>query len=130
MSDVHFEAALVKEACPLCGKTEDGPIIINRCLTKHFAAQVKKLHGQTIGYMDKPCEECRKYMKQGFLLIGIIEEKTDDMKNPYRSGNIWVIKHEAAKKLFPDMTKGAVFLDINDANALGLPGITNGDLII
>lgn len=114
--------ALVKEACPLCGKVEDGPIILNTRLSVKRAKEVEKLHGQVIGYMDKPCKECQEYMTQGILLIGVIEEKTDDEKNPYRSGNIWVMKKEAFQRIFGSIPeKGAAFLDIKAAKQIGLP---------
>lgn len=121
MSDNKLGVALVKEACPLCGKTEDGPIIMNTRLTNKMARKVEELHGQVIGYMDKPCKECQEYMSKGFLLIGVIDEKTEDKTNPYRSGNIWVIKHEAAEKMFNDTSKGAAFIDVKAAEQIGLP---------
>lgn len=86
--------ALCKEACPLCGKEEDGPIILNEKLTKPAADKVKELHGKTIGYMDGPCSECKSLMVQGILLIGVIEELSDDPKNPYRSGHQWVVTED------------------------------------
>ena len=70
--------ALVKEACPLCGAAEDGPIVMNTRLGPQRAKDVEELHGKVVGYMDKPCSQCQGLLDQGFLLIGVIEEKTDD----------------------------------------------------
>ena len=91
--------ALVKRACPLCGKIEDGEIIMNTRLSERAAKKVEELNGKTIGLMDKPCSECADIMSKAFLIIGIIEEKSEDPKNPYRSGNIWGIKKESALEI-------------------------------
>lgn len=119
----RLSVALCKEACPLCGHIEDGPIVMNTKLTVGAAQKVKELHGQTIGYMDKPCKECRDIMSKGFLLIGFVEEKSPDMKNPYRSGNKWGITLESAHRLFEgmDLTKGAMFIDVKVADKMGFP---------
>ena len=42
--------ALVKEACPACGKLQDGPIIMNTLLTEKLAKKVEAMHGETIGH--------------------------------------------------------------------------------
>lgn len=121
MKGNNLGVALCKEACPLCGKLEDGPILLNTRLTPGEAKKVESLHGQTIGYMDKPCSECQDMMSKGFLLIGVDEEKTEDRKNPYRTGHQWVITHEAAKQLFNNSgDKGVAFLDIKAAKQIGL----------
>lgn len=114
--------ALVQEACPACGKTQDGPIIMNRLLTEKLAKEVEDLHGKVIGYADKPCKECQDLMKQGLLIIGVIEEKTDNKSNPWRSGHMWVIKQEAAENIFgkEKLKHGIVMLDIKAAKQIGL----------
>ena len=121
MSQIEFETALMKEACPICGKLQDGPIIMNSTLTKKHADNVKKLHGKVYGLMDHPCDECKKNMKLGFLLVGVDESLTTDMSNPYRTGNIWVIRKDAACKIGMDTSKGASFIDIKTAKEIGLP---------
>ena len=114
--------ALVKRACPLCAKIENAEIVMNKRLTKPQAAKVEAMHGVVVGYMDKPCTECAGYMEKGFLFIGVDESKTTDRKNPYRTGNIWVIKTAAAEALLPpdELTKGAAFIGIDGAKHLGL----------
>jgi len=120
--DIKFPVALAKEACPLCGKLEDGPIIIGtRGVKKSNNELEDSVHGKCIGYMKEPCSECKEMMKQGFLLIGVVGAKTDDIKNPYRSGNIWVVRNEAAKEMFGDISKGAAFIDVVEAKNLGFP---------
>ena len=117
--------ALVKEACMLCGKIVDGPIIMNTRLSEKNAEEVEKLHGEVVGYTEKPCEACQDMMSKGYLLIGYVKSKTDDMKNPYRNGNLWVIKSEIAERMFEpeNFKRGACFIDVNDALALGLPDV-------
>lgn len=123
MSKNEIGVALVKEACPICGAAHDGPIVMNRTLSEHRAKKVEALHGKVVGYMDKPCDDCQKLMDQGFLLIGVIEEKTDDKSNPWRSGHQWVVTHDYANRLFDGEppTIGMSFIDIKMAKAIGLP---------
>lgn len=121
----HFPVVLAKEACPLCGKPQDGPILIGRTTVTTENNKIEKLQGQVIGIMKEPCNECKELMKKGFLLIGVVEKKTEDRKNPYRSGNIWVMKMGKAKKIFNEeiMKGGAAFIDVNIAEMIGLPDI-------
>lgn len=124
MKDKTLGVALVKEACPLCGRLQDGPILMNTRLTEMLAEAVEDLNGKVIGYSDEPCATCTDLMTQGFLLIGIDEDKSkDDMENPYRSGQQWVISNEAAESMFDAtvLTKGAAFIDTKMAEALGFP---------
>lgn len=121
-----FGVALVKEACPLCAKVEDGPIIINQMLTKPAADKVRELHGKTIGMMENPCKECQSMMEKGILLIGVVEELSDDPKNPYRSGNQWVVTEDFIRRTFGDIAevvikKGCSFFTVEAAKSLGFP---------
>lgn len=116
--------ALVKEACPVCAKALDGPIIMNTRLSEKRAEDVQALHGQIVGFRDEPCDECKELLTKGFVLIGIIEEKTEDMKNPFRSGHMWCITSESANELITDkklMEKGYACIDVNFAESIGLP---------
>lgn len=118
--------ALVKEACPLCGHLEDGPIIMNTRLTEGRAKAVEDLNGKVIGFMEKPCKDCQDLMSKGYLLIGVVEDKSEkDMKNPYRSGNKWVVTHDFADRLFNGEpgTKGAAYIDVQAALKIGLPDV-------
>lgn len=115
--------ALVKELCPICAKEIEGPIILNTILTPGRAKEVEKLHGKVVGYAEKPCDECKDLKTKGFVLIGVVQAKTDDMKYPYRSGNIWVVTHEASTKMFPpeNLVKGVAYIDVLAAELIGLP---------
>ena len=123
MKENILGVALVKEVCPICTRQMDGPIIMNTRLSEKNAKEVESLHGKTVGFSEEPCSECKEMKEKGFILIGVVEAKTDDKKNPYRSGNIWVITHDYANKLFnntpPD--KGVAFIDVIAADKVGLP---------
>jgi hypothetical protein len=122
-----LEIALVKEACPLCGASIDGPIVMNSVLTEKHAASVKEMHGKVVRIAKEPCAQCKDHMKQGFLLIGADEKLTKDKSNPHRSGNIWVISQEKATELFSDVSKGAAFISLEAAECIGLPLDSNSN---
>lgn len=124
MKESTLGVALVKEACPLCGALSGGPIVMNSILSEKRAKEVEALNGKTIGYSEEPCKECKSVMEQAFLIIGIVEAKTNDNSNPYRSGNQWGIKKEAAIEMFGEemCKKGVAFIDILIANEIELPG--------
>lgn len=98
-------------------KTEDGPLVMNTRLSKGEADKVKELHGKTVGYMKEPCSECKDLMTKGILCIGVDESKTDDMRNPYRSGRIVVISEAYLRRIGSNqelndaiVKKGATFM--------------------
>jgi hypothetical protein len=87
-----------------CG--EDFQIILNTTLTKKAKNDVESLHGKVIGM--SPCDQCKKLMEQGIILIGIDNDKSDrnwyesTLPNPYRTGEFVVIKDSAFKLLTND----------------------------
>lgn len=100
--------AKLNEACPICALTADGKIEKN------------------IIWSSEPCNKCKDLMKQGFVLIGAVEKKTTDVTNPYRSGNVWVVKQEVADTLFapnPPPASGVSFIDVTVAAQMELPGV-------
>ena len=115
--------ALVHEICLVCGKEMNEQIIMNQRFSPKEAEEVKSMHKKAIGYSDEPCDECSDYMTKGYILIGYDEALTKDKSNPYRTGNIWVITFEAAKRL--NMHKdtfenGYALIDIDTAKKIGL----------
>jgi hypothetical protein len=125
MSDKKFGVALTKELCPICAKTEmDGGIVMNTRLSGPMAKKVESLHNQVVGFSKEPCDTCKGYKAMGFVLIGAVEAKTEDATNPYRSGNIWVVKQEVADRLFEGKApaSGVAFIDVTVANQMELPG--------
>lgn len=89
--------ALVKELCPICCKEMDGPIIMNKKLTKPQKKKVEDMNGKVIGFADHCCKECAKYKDDAVFFIGIDESKSskDSLKELYRTGQIVGIKKGA-----------------------------------
>lgn len=115
--------ALVHENCPICAKKINEHIMMNSILTEENAKEIKSFHNKSIRYSKEPCDKCKEYKKQGFIFIEVDESKTEDKNNPYRTGNIWVIKKEAAKRIIINkdiINAGVSFIDMVVAKQLGL----------
>lgn len=91
----NFEVSLCKEQCFICGKETEGPIIMNSLLTEKAANEVKQLHNKCIGYSEEICSDCKKLAEQGLIVLEIDASKSES-DNPYRTGNMWVIKSDCA----------------------------------
>lgn len=96
----NLEVALTKEKCFGCLAEMDGSIIMNQKLTPKHAKEVARLHGKVVGFSEYLCDECKIHTETGVILIGYDEDKTDDLKNPYRNGFFIVIKKEAFTRIF------------------------------
>ena len=115
--------ALVHENCPICGKKINEQIMMNSRLTEKNAEEIKSFHNKSVGYSEEPCDECKELKKQGFIFIEVDESKTEDKSNPYRTGNMWVIKKEAAERIITNkdiIDAGVSFIDIIVAKQIGL----------
>lgn len=93
--------ALPKELCPSCRKELDGPIVMNKGLSVSAANNVKKLHGQVIGFADNFCEECETNISKGFIAVIVIDPSKSDLnaegnivsqENEYRIAHLFVKK--------------------------------------
>ena len=129
MSNSNLGVALVKELCPVCCKEIDGPIIMNKRLTKPQKQKVEEMNGKVIGFADHCCEECAKYKDKAVFFVSIDESKSssDSLKNLYRTGKISGIRKEAdIIKRFKDyivtIEDGTqiVFIDENGGKELGI----------
>jgi hypothetical protein len=124
MSENNLEVALVKRACPVCGDLFDGELVLNSILTKKNAEEIKNLHGKTVGYLEEPCESCQNHMKQGIIVIGVINRKTVDKTNPFKSGHFSVIKEGVLERIFGkenvDTSNRVVFLEEKVGLDLGI----------
>lgn len=122
--------ALVKELCPICAKTIDGPIIMNTVLTKSKAAKVEEMNGKVIGFSEDCCKECKENSKVGFPLIIIDEEKSGKtFKEIYRTGQLFFVKKDiplvTENTQFHLKTKSTSFMFIDKKAALELNLIQN-----
>lgn len=95
--------------CPLCGG--DAGIALLGKLPNDAEAPRK-------GTGTEPCDECKKLMAMGFLLIEVKDGSTAD---PYRTGRIWVVSDEYAKKICADMSRGAAYIEESTTSKLGFP---------
>lgn len=125
MDEEVLGTALVNELCPVCTKHVNGVVMMNQKLTKAEYKKVKKMHNQNV-WSKELCNSCKDMKKQGFILIGAVEKKTEDVTNPYRSGNIWCVKQEVADQLFaphPAPPSGIAFVDVQVAAEMELPNV-------
>jgi hypothetical protein len=81
-----------------------------------------------LGPSSEPCDECKKLMKQGVILISVDEAKTEDMQNPWRTGGWCVVKDDFIKRVFnpPELVEHVLarrmaFMPDDAWDALGLP---------
>ena len=111
--------ALVKRACRVCAKTFDAEIVLNTKLTEYNAKKVEDLHQKVVGYLEEPCDNCKELMGQGIVFIGVDDEKTEDKKDPYRTGHMAVVRRSAIKdeKI---LEHGVAFVDYNQGVKLGI----------
>ena len=79
--------------------------------------------------LDKePCDECKKHMETGVILISVDASRSDDPQNPYRTGG-WVVITEDAirrivkpKELSEDICRRRMAFVPDDAwDKIGLP---------
>ena len=126
MEENKLGTAIVKYVCPICGQIDEdaSAIVMNTRLTKADAKKVEEMHNKIVGYSDKPCKECQKILDQdAFFVIGIDPEKSDDMKNPWRTGHLVGIKK--ASKFYQHLSeeykgKNALFMDYKEMRQLGM----------
>ena len=115
----NLEVGLIK--CFFCGK--DKGLVMNTRLTKGCAEEIKKMHGHAID--REPCDECKALMKQGIMFISVKDGESGN--NPYRTGNMCVIKDEAVKNfispdMFEQVKKSRVaFIEDSVWDMIGLP---------
>lgn len=48
---------------------------------------------------EEPCDECKKYMEKGIILISVDEKKTEDSQNPWRTGGWVVVTEDAIRRI-------------------------------
>lgn len=92
---------------------EGSDILINTRLTDAAARNVEKLDGCVLSM--EPCPTCKKYMRQGVILIAIDEVRSGKdwhipptlnedrerwMPNPYRTGGFFVVRDEYVRRVF------------------------------
>lgn len=92
--DLSF--GIVHELCPICGKSVNSSIIMNKILRPKYAKQIEELNGKAIGFSKDACEECSKHKDECIYVIGIDPNKSDNknMQGMYRTGQIVGIRKD------------------------------------
>ena len=124
MEKSKLGVALTNLVCPICGKVCDNQIILNTKLTFSEAKKVEALHGQNVGFSEKPCEECSEAMKEAVMFIVVDASKTTDMRTPYRTGELFGVKYSKVEEMGVDkeiLEKRVCYIDYNDAITMGFP---------
>lgn len=85
-----LSAGIVYELCPICGKTANSSIIINKILKPKYAKQIEELNGKAIGFSKDACEECTKHKDECIYVISVDSNRSDfkTMEGIYRTGHI------------------------------------------
>lgn len=103
------------ELCFFCQKPKG--ILLN--------TRLKKTLPREATYNKEPCDECKKYMEQGIIVISA--QRGSEPDNPYRTGGWWVIKEEAVKNFISDkilldnvLQKRVMFIEDEVADRIGL----------
>lgn len=102
--------------CFVCGKPKNEIILTGRL---HGDVEAPK----NVAWDKRPCDECKKLMGQGIILISV-KEDGGDHDNPYRTGGWCVIKEEAAVRMFKDeaILKSRMVFVVDEAwDMIGLP---------
>lgn len=103
--------------CSICGGDTGEIALLGRLKDDAEAPRKGALPGSA-------CPTCRGHMAQGVILV-VVRDGTQ--ADPYRTGEIHVIKAEAAARLFPTLGAGRVaFLEESAARMIGLPKPTQG----
>jgi hypothetical protein len=74
--------------CFICGKPKE--ILLNKYL--------KDTLPRNAVYDKEPCNECKEWMKKGVIVIGVRDGEPQS-DNPYRTGQFFVVKDDAIKRM-------------------------------
>lgn len=80
-----------------------------------------------LGHDSEPCDECKKHMEQGIILISVRDEEPANPNNPFRTGGWVVLKEEAFKRMFQGgsvaqvLKRRMAFMPDSVWDAIGLP---------
>lgn len=119
--------AMIHELCIICGAKVNESIAIHKRL-----GDLSKINGQATGFADHPCDECKKGIDMGAIMVIVIDEnKTTDMHDPktwFRTGHVFGFKKQAIQKWITDTEKykdvekfGFMVVDYKLAKNAGMP---------
>jgi len=73
----------------------------------------------------EPCDKCKTYMSQGVTLIEASREprhkgQREIQSGVYPTGRMWVIRREAAERIFEGLASDKVLIEVGVAEKIGL----------
>lgn len=101
--------------CFICGK-EKGEIVL-------LGNSIKEEAPMKMCLDKEPCNQCKEYMKQGIILVGV--KDNTDQANPYRTGQFYVVTEDFINKIMEDpmradiLTKRICFVEETILDKLG-----------
>ncbi len=115
--------AIVYHCCPICGKKDDGEILIHMRF-----GDLSAVDGKNIGYSDKPCSECQKIFDAGAIALIVADQEKSGAtpEELYRCGAVfgmsedWVRRCLTGDILESVLKKRVLVMDYKDAKAIGL----------
>jgi hypothetical protein len=87
--------------CFICGKPKNEIALLG--------AAYKQEAPMHMTVNKEPCEECKELSKRGVVLISVRDGESGD--NPYRTGQLIVIKDEAYERIFGKITSRFCFVE-------------------
>jgi hypothetical protein len=99
---------IIQYQCPVTGQIWQSNELALLGYNKNKKANMYSTAGTKI------CPEVQEQLDKGFVVFIIVdEEKTTDMNNPFRTGELMYMKKEAALKMFDQNIKDIAFLTID-----------------
>lgn len=127
VKDTDF-VAMVHYACIVCGSNVEDSTEI--AIHKEFKS-LKEIHNKVLGYSDTFCKDCTDKIDNAkelaYFIVVIDESKTENLNNPYRTGQVFLVKASAFKSFVkPEFMQQIekfkfTFMDFNVAKKLGFP---------
>lgn len=82
--------------CFYCGEPKDEILLLGENSKQITGEDEAPMHGPC--FDREPCNQCKEYMAQGIIFIGVDESKSTDMENPYRTGEFLVMSEDWVRR--------------------------------
>lgn len=111
--------------CFFCQRETGEVALLGRILDKETRQEVEAPRHTVLDH--KPCDECKKWMEQGVILISI-RPGEEGSKNPFRTGGWCVVKDDAISSSFSPpalvveiLKRRCAFIPDDAWDTIGLP---------
>ena len=97
-----LDIALIHELCPVYLTPVNEQILLGKTIITRDRIGIleKNLHGKPIAISKELSENAKKEIGDGVFLIEIDPKRSEDMRNPFRTGNIIGISKDAFLRWF------------------------------